>query len=115
MGGTAVRCPLLFGADTELQFRPHFFPFTEPSLEIDIKLHVAGQKPKWIEVGGCGIVDPDVFAAICKSRGDEVFCPEKVTGFAFGMGLDRLAMIKWGIKDIRLLIENDTRFLKQFA
>ena len=105
----------LFGAETELQFRPHFFPFTEPSLEIDIKLHVAGQEPQWIEVGGCGIVDPAVFEAISKSRGDEVLSPAKVTGFAFGMGLDRLAMIKWGIKDIRLLIENDTRFLKQFA
>ncbi|MBK1835096.1 phenylalanine--tRNA ligase subunit alpha [Roseibacillus ishigakijimensis] len=105
----------LFGADTELQFRPHFFPFTEPSFEIDIKLHVKGREPKWIEVAGCGIVDPAVFEAICQSRGDEAFSPAKVTGFAFGMGLDRLAMIKWGIKDIRLLIENDTRFLKQFA
>lgn len=105
----------LFGAETELQFRPHFFPFTEPSFEIDIKLHVAGRAPKWIEVAGCGIVDPAVFTAISESRGDTVFDPEKVTGFAFGMGLDRLAMIKWGIKDIRLLIENDTRFLKQFA
>ncbi|MDP0491493.1 MAG: phenylalanine--tRNA ligase subunit alpha [Verrucomicrobiota bacterium JB023] len=105
----------LFGADTELQFRPHFFPFTEPSFEIDIKLHVPGREPKWIEVAGCGIVDPAVFEAICKSRGDDVYHPDKVTGFAFGMGLDRLAMIKWGIKDIRLLIENDTRFLSQFA
>lgn len=105
----------LFGSDTELQFRPHFFPFTEPSFEIDIKLHVAGQEPKWIEVAGCGIVDPAVFEAITKARGDEAFSPENVTGFAFGMGLDRLAMIKWGIKDIRLLIENDARFLKQFA
>lgn len=105
----------LFGAETELQFRPHFFPFTEPSFEIDIKLHVAGQAPKWIEVAGCGIVDPAVFSAISQSRGDDSFDPAKVTGFAFGMGLDRLAMIKWGIKDIRLLIENDTRFLKQFA
>ncbi len=105
----------LFGAETELQFRPHFFPFTEPSFEIDIKLHLAGKAPKWIEVAGCGIVDPAVFTALCQSRGDLAFDPSKVTGFAFGMGLDRLAMIKWGIKDIRLLIENDTRFLKQFA
>ena len=105
----------LFGADTELQFRPHFFPFTEPSFEIDIKLHVKGQEPKWIEVAGCGVVDPAVFTAISASRGDDTFDPSKVTGFAFGMGLDRLAMIKWGIKDIRLLIENDVRFLKQFA
>ena len=105
----------LFGKDTELQFRPHFFPFTEPSFEMDIKLHTKGQKPKWIEVGGCGMVDPAVFEQICQSRGDDLYHPDKVTGFAFGMGLDRLAMIKWGIHDIRLLIENDARFLQQFA
>jgi phenylalanyl-tRNA synthetase alpha chain len=105
----------LFGEGTEVRFRPHFFPFTEPSFEIDIKLHVEGQAPKWIEVAGCGMVDPAVFDAICKSRGDEAYHPDKVTGFAFGMGLDRLAMIKWGIKDIRLLIENDGRFLAQFG
>jgi len=105
----------LFGSDTELQFRPHFFPFTEPSFEIDIKLHTKGQKPRWIEVAGCGMVDPAVFSEISKSRGDDLYSPDKVTGFAFGMGLDRLAMIKWGIRDIRLLIENDTRFLSQFA
>ena len=100
---------------TEVRFRPHFFPFTEPSFEIDVKLHVKGQAPRWIEVAGCGMVDPAVFEAINKSRKDNAFDPEKVTGFAFGMGLDRLAMIRWGIKDIRLLIENDVRFLKQFA
>ena len=61
------------------------------------------------------MVDPAVFQAINTSRKDNIFDPEKVTGFAFGMGLDRLAMIRWGIKDIRLLIENDARFLKQFA
>jgi phenylalanyl-tRNA synthetase alpha chain len=105
----------LFGSDTELQFRPHFFPFTEPSFEIDIKLHTKGQKPRWIEVAGCGMVDPAVFSEISTSRGDDLYSPDKVTGFAFGMGLDRLAMIKWGIRDIRLLIENDTRFLSQFA
>ena len=105
----------LFGTDTELQFRPHFFPFTEPSFEIDIKLHTKNQEPRWIEVAGCGMVDPAVFDQVCQSRGDDLFSPEKVTGFAFGMGLDRLAMIKWGIRDIRLLIENDERFLTQFA
>ncbi|OYV04626.1 MAG: phenylalanine--tRNA ligase subunit alpha [Verrucomicrobiales bacterium VVV1] len=105
----------LFGSDTELRFRPHFFPFTEPSFEIDVKLKVKGQEPRWIEVAGCGMVDPAVFAAIHKTRKDDLFDPEKVTGFAFGMGLDRLSMIRWGIKDIRLLIENDARFLKQFA
>lgn len=105
----------LFGEDTDLRFRPHFFPFTEPSFEIDIKLHIAGQEPKWIEVAGCGMVDPAVFEAISTARGDTAYDPEHVTGFAFGMGLDRLAMIKWGIRDIRLLIENDARFLTQFA
>ncbi len=105
----------LFGPQTEVRFRPHFFPFTEPSFEIDVKLTVKGQAPRWIEVAGCGMVDPAVFESINASRKDDAFNPENVTGFAFGMGLDRLAMIRWGIKDIRLLIENDIRFLKQFA
>ncbi len=105
----------LFGAKTEVRFRPHFFPFTEPSFEIDVKLTIKGQAPRWIEVAGCGMVDPAVFESINQTRKDNAFDPEKVTGFAFGMGLDRLAMIRWGIKDIRLLIENDVRFLKQFA
>jgi len=105
----------MFGETTEVRFRPHFFPFTEPSFEIDVKLKVKGEEPKWIEVAGCGMVDPAVFEALNKSRGDEAFCPEKITGYAFGMGLDRLAMIQYGIKDIRLLIDNDTRFLSQFA
>ncbi|MGE9267077.1 MAG: phenylalanine--tRNA ligase subunit alpha [Verrucomicrobiales bacterium] len=105
----------LFGPDTELRFRPHFFPFTEPSFEIDIKLHVKGEEPKWIEVAGCGMVDPAVFEAINQSRSDQAYDPATTTGFAFGMGLDRLAMIQYGIKDIRLLIENDARFLSQYA
>ncbi len=105
----------LFGPETEVRFRPHFFPFTEPSFEIDVKLHAKGQAPRWIEVAGCGMVDPAVFEQVSGSRKDTAYDPEKVTGFAFGMGLDRLAMIRWGIKDIRLLIENDARFLKQFA
>lgn len=105
----------VFGSDTEVRFRPHFFPFTEPSFEIDVKLRVTGQPPKWIEVAGCGMVDPAVFEAINDSRGDNAFDPDKYTGFAFGMGLDRLAMIKWSIRDIRLLIDNDVRFLSQFA
>ena len=105
----------LFGPETEVRFRPHFFPFTEPSFEIDVKLHVKGQAPRWIEVAGCGMVDPAVFDAVNASRMDKAYDPETTTGFAFGMGLDRLAMIRWGIKDIRLLIENDVRFLKQFA
>jgi phenylalanyl-tRNA synthetase alpha chain len=105
----------LFGTSTEVRFRPHFFPFTEPSFEIDVKLQIKGQAARWIEVAGCGMVDPAVFDAINKSRKDNAFDPDQTTGFAFGMGLDRLAMIRWGIKDIRLLIENDVRFLKQFA
>jgi phenylalanyl-tRNA synthetase alpha chain len=105
----------MFETTTEVRFRPHFFPFTEPSFEIDVKLQIKGQAPRWIEVAGCGMVDPAVFESINATRKDNALNPEKVTGFAFGMGLDRLAMIRWGIKDIRLLIENDTRFLKQFA
>ncbi|MEI7954116.1 MAG: phenylalanine--tRNA ligase subunit alpha [Verrucomicrobiota bacterium] len=105
----------LFGTTTEVRFRPHFFPFTEPSFEIDVKLQIKGHAPRWIEVAGCGMVDPAVFDAINKSRKDNAYDPEHTTGFAFGMGLDRLAMIRWGIRDIRLLIENDVRFLRQFA
>lgn len=105
----------MFGETTEVRFRPHFFPFTEPSFEIDVKLQVKGEAPKWIEVAGCGMVDPAVFAAVNNSRKDTAFDPVETTGYAFGMGLDRLAMIQWGIKDIRLLIENDVRFLSQFA
>lgn len=105
----------MFGSETEVRFRPHFFPFTEPSFEIDVKLHAKGQAPKWIEVAGCGMVDPAVFEQVGISRKDDAYSPDRVTGFAFGMGLDRLAMIRWAIKDIRLLIENDARFLGQFA
>ena len=104
----------LFGP-AEIRFRPHFFPFTEPSYEVDVKLAPKGQAPRWVEILGCGMVDPAVFQALCDSRGDDVYHPDKVTGFAFGMGLERLAMIQWGIGDIRHLIENDVRFLGQFA
>ena len=105
----------IFGPQTVVRFRPHFFPFTEPSFEIDVKLEAKGKESRWIEIAGCGMVDPAVFAAVSKARGDNLFDPEKVTGFAFGLGLDRLAMILHGITDIRHLIENDTRFLTQFA
>ena len=104
----------IFGKETPIRFRPHFFPFTEPSFEIDILLEAEGKKAKWIEIAGCGMVDPDVFNQICKVRDDEAYSPKKVSGFAFGLGLERLAMIKWGISDIRHLIENDMRFLEQF-
>jgi len=105
----------IFGSKTQIRFRPHFFPFTEPSFEIDILLQAQGKQPKWIEVAGCGMVDPNVFIEVNKSRGDNNYSPDKVSGFAFGLGLERLAMIRWGISDIRLLIENDTRFLHQFS
>ncbi len=104
----------VFGPNTVVRFRPHFFPFTEPSFEIDVKLEAKGKEARWIEIAGCGMVDPAVFAEISKKRGDSLFDPDKVTGFAFGMGLDRLAMIMHGISDIRHLIENDVRFLQQF-
>ncbi len=105
----------IFGANTALRFRPHFFPFTEPSFEIDVKLEAKGKEARWIEIAGCGMVDPAVFTAITKNRTDALLDPEKITGFAFGLGLDRLAMILHGITDIRHLIDNDVRFLGQFA
>ena len=96
----------------------HLSVFTQMEglyFEIDIKLQPKGQEARWIEIAGCGMVDPNVFTQICQSRGDDVYDPDKVTGFAFGLGLERLAMIMWGIPDIRWLIENDQRFLRQFA
>jgi phenylalanyl-tRNA synthetase alpha chain len=102
----------LFGEGTAIRFRPHFFPFTEPSFEIDIQTAALGGK--WMELAGCGMVDPAVFESICEKRGDRAYDPEKVSGFAFGFGLDRLAMNLTGISDIRMLVENDLRFLKQF-
>ena len=103
----------LFGSDTECRFRPHFFPFTEPSYEIDVRS--ASLKKDWMELAGCGMVDPNVFAAVNKKRGDNAYDPEKVSGFAFGFGLDRLVMILTGISDIRMLTENDLRFLERFV
>ena len=105
----------IFGSKTEVRFRPHFFPFTEPSFEVDLKLHATGKAAKWIEIAGCGIVDPAVFSEVGSKRGDAAYDPSEVSGFAFGMGIDRLAMIMYGIPDLRLLIENDVRFLKQFG
>tara|TARA_R110002096_G_scaffold316103_3_gene510598 strand:- start:113 stop:1129 length:1017 start_codon:yes stop_codon:yes gene_type:complete len=105
----------LFGSKTEVRFRPHFFPFTEPSFEVDLKLHATGRAAKWIEIAGCGIVDPAVFSEVSNKRGDAAYDPGEISGFAFGMGIDRLAMIMYGIPDLRLLIENDVRFLGQFS
>ena len=105
----------LFGPDTAVQFRPHYFPFTEPSLEIYVKSKALKRGDQWIEVAGCGMVHPAVFEAVNKARGDDAYDPEKWTGFAFGLGMDRLAMILFDIPDIRLFAQNDLRFLRQFA
>jgi phenylalanyl-tRNA synthetase alpha chain len=105
----------LFGADTAVRFRPHYFPFTEPSFEIDVKSSALKGGEQWVEVCGCGMVHPAVFEAVNQSRGDSAYDPEKWTGFAFGLGMDRLAMILFDIPDIRLFAQNDLRFLRQFA
>jgi phenylalanyl-tRNA synthetase alpha chain len=105
----------LFGADTAVRFRPHYFPFTEPSFEIDVKSKALKSGEKWMEVCGCGMVHPAVFEAVNRARGDAAYDPEEWTGFAFGLGMDRLAMILFDIPDIRLFAQNDLRFLRQFA
>lgn len=94
-----------FGPEAEIRLRPSFFPFTEPSAELDIKMKVKG-KWQWVELGGCGMVNPRVFEVVG-------YDPEEWTGFAFGLGIERIAMRKYGIPDIRWLYENDLRFLKQ--
>src|SRR5262249_38616170 len=102
-----------FGADFSVRLRPSFFPFTEPSAEIDLLcVFCRGQgcrtcKSGWLEIGGSGMVDPEVFRHVGYDKYD-------VTGFAFGMGIDRMAMLRHGISDIKLLFENDVRFLRQF-
>ena len=96
-----------FGPDTRWRFRPSFFPFTEPSAEVDLLLTDKKGRENWIEMGGCGMVDPNVFDAVGIDN-------ERYTGWAFGFGIERLAMRKYGINDIRLLFENDLRFLEQF-
>ena len=95
------------GKDAKWRFRPSFFPFTEPSAEIDLLLVDKTGKEGWVEMGGCGMVDPNVFDAVGIDN-------EKYTGWAFGFGIERLAMRKFGITDIRLFYENDLRFLNQF-
>ena len=98
----------LLGKDTKTRFRPHYFGYTEPSFEVDLSAkHLPKVKKEWIEIGGCGMVDPNVFKAVGID-------PEEWTGFAFGLGIERVAMRKYGIGDIRLLFENDARFLRQF-
>src|SRR5437588_12499292 len=105
----------LFGADTAVRFRPHYFPFTEPSFEIDVKSKALKSGEKWIEVCGCGMVHPAVFEEVNRARKDNAYDPEKWSGFAFGLGMDRLAMMLFGIPDLRLFAGNDLRFLRQFA
>jgi len=104
----------MFGEDTRLRFRPIFFPFTEPSAEVDIECFICGGKgcgvcsnTGWLEILGSGMVDPAVYQFVN-------YDPEEVTGFAFGMGIERIAMLKFGINDIRLFFNNDLRFLRQF-
>ncbi len=107
-------CREYFGENVKLRFRPSFFPFTEPSSEMDVSCFLCGGKgcrvckqTGWLEIGGCGMVDPNVFKSVNIDS-------EAYTGYAFGMGIERIAMMKYGITDIRLLFENDVRFLKQF-
>lgn len=105
----------LFGPDTAVRFRPHYFPFTEPSFEIDVKSKALKGGERWIEVCGSGVVHPAVFEQVNKARGDNAYDPAKWTGYAFGLGMDRLAMILFDIPDLRLFAQNDLRFLHQFA
>ncbi len=99
----------IFGKGSEVRLRPSFFPFTEPSFELDMKTPNLGKlSNQWIELGGCGMVDPNVF----KSVG---YDPQEWSGYAFGMGIERIAMIVHGIDDIRYFYQNDLRFLQQFA
>jgi len=99
----------LLGKDVRIRFRPHYFGYTEPSFEVDLSArHLPKVNKEWIEIGGCGMVDPEVFDAVG-------YAPEAWTGYAFGMGLERLAMILYGIDDIRYFYQNDLRFLRQFA
>jgi phenylalanyl-tRNA synthetase alpha chain len=115
----------LFGSSVKTHFRPSFFPFTEPSAELYVTCFICGGSGKrdgdapcrpckqtgWIEVLGCGMVDPNVFEFV-KDNG---YDPKKVSGFAFGMGVDRLALLKYGVDDIQLFFQGDVRFLQQFG
>jgi phenylalanyl-tRNA synthetase alpha chain len=104
----------MFGPDTKIRLRPSYFPFTEPSAEMDISCFICGgegcgfcKHTGWVEILGCGMVDPNVL----KACGID---PNEYTGFAFGMGVERMAMLKYQVRDLRLYFENDLRFLKQF-
>jgi phenylalanyl-tRNA synthetase alpha chain len=104
----------MFGEEIPLRFRPSFFPFTEPSAEVDIGCVICGgsgcrvcSQTGWLEILGSGMIDPEVYKMVG-------YDPDQVTGFAFGMGVERIAMLRYGIDDIRMFFENDQRFLKQF-
>ena len=104
----------MFGPETRIRLRPSYFPFTEPSAEMDISCHICGGKgcalckgTGWVEILGCGMVDPNVL----KNCGID---PEVYSGYAFGMGVERIANLKYKVKDLRLFSENDVRFLKEF-
>lgn len=107
-------CKEIFGQDRETRFRPHYFPFTEPSAEVDVSCGICGGKgcrfckgTGWVEVLGCGMVDPNVF-------GYAGIDPEVYSGFAFGVGVERVACLKYNVPDLRMLLEGDMRFLRQF-
>ena len=100
-------CKAYFGEEIQTRFRPSFFPFTEPSAEVDLLFHYDDGREEWIELGGCGMVDPNVLETVGYDN-------EKYTGYAFGLGIDRMVMRKHHIPDIRLLFDNDVRFLRQF-
>lgn len=113
-GALSVFIKSYFGEKAKARFRPHYFPFTEPSAEVDVSCFICGGsgcsvcgRKGWLEILGCGMVHPNVFKAV-------KYNPEKVSGFAFGMGVERIAMLKHGINDMRLFFENDMRFLGQF-
>jgi phenylalanyl-tRNA synthetase alpha chain len=116
----------VFGAEREIRLRPHYFPFTEPSVEVDVSCfacggtgHLAGTGARcnlckgsgWIEILGSGMVDPNVLGFVA----DNGYDPDKVQGFAFGMGIERIAMLRHGVPDLRLFFDNDVRFLEQFG
>ena len=105
---------VLFHEKTKIRFRPSFFPFTEPSAEVDIQCVICGGKgcrtcshTGWLEILGSGMIDPEVFRYVG-------YDPDVYSGFAFGMGFERIAMLKYGIDDIQLFFRNDMRFLRQF-
>ena len=113
-GVLTVSLQKIFEKDLAIRFRPSFFPFTEPSAEVDIACVICGgdgcrvcKKTGWIEILGAGMIDPEVFKMVD-------YDPEAFSGFAFGLGVERIAMLKYGIDDIRLYYENDLRFLSQF-